>query len=103
MELRVKTEQYIVLGIVLVAVLITIPIFVNTIITKKWRNKVENESEYWKWGVIYYNPNDKRIFLPKRTGLGITFNFARPISIIITAALLILIFILGILINAFNK
>lgn len=97
-----KIEQYVFIGICLLAVLITIPIFINTIITKKWRNKVENESNYWKWGVIYYNPNDKRIFLPKRTGLGITFNFAQPISIIITASLMIII-IVTIIVNIFAK
>lgn len=84
----------------MLAVLITIPIFINTIITKKWRNKVEKESDYWKWGVIYYNPDDTRIFLPKRTGLGLTFNFAQPISIIITAVILVLILV-AIIYNTF--
>ena len=84
-------EKYIFIGIVLIAILITIPIFINTIITKKWRNKVPNESDYWKWGVIYYNPNDKRIFLPKRTGLGITLNFAQPISVILIVLSIIII------------
>lgn len=84
-------EKYIFMGIILLAVLITIPIFINTIITKKWRNKVPNESDYWNWGVIYYNPNDKRIFLPKRTGLGITLNFAQPISVILIVLFFIII------------
>jgi uncharacterized membrane protein len=86
-----NTEEYIALGICLIAIIVTIPIFINTIITKKWRNKVPNEEDHWKWGFIYYNRDDKRIFLPKRTGLGITFNFAQPASIILTVAILIII------------
>lgn len=84
-----STAEYITLGICLLAILITIPIFINTIITKKWRNMVPNEEDHWKWGFIYYNRDDKRIFLPKRTGLGITFNFAQPVSIILKVAILI--------------
>ena len=63
--------------------MLTIWIFFNTMITKKWRNNVSNKSNSWKFGVLYYNPLDKRIFLPKRTGLGYTLNFARPLSVII--------------------
>jgi uncharacterized membrane protein len=37
----------------------------------------------WKWGMFYYNKDDKRIFPPKRTrSLGWTINFANPLSII---------------------
>jgi uncharacterized membrane protein len=88
-----KVYQLILLGIILVAILSTILVFVNTIVTKKWRNKVINESECWKWGIIYYNPIDERTFLPKRTGLGLTLNFARPISIIIVGGFLVFIII----------
>jgi uncharacterized membrane protein len=96
-----STGEYITLGICLLAILITIPIFINTIITKKWRNKVPNEEDHWKWRFIYYNRDDKRIFLPKRTGLGITFNFAQPVSIILTLA--ILVFLLVIIIYGLHK
>jgi uncharacterized membrane protein len=33
--------------------------------------------ECWKWGQIYYNPNDSSIMVEKRFGIGYTFNFAR--------------------------
>ena len=89
-----NTGEYIALGICLIALIVTIPIFINTIITKKWRNKVPNEEDHWKWGFIYYNRDDKRIFLPKRTGLGITFNFAQPVSIILTVTILIIFLII---------
>jgi uncharacterized membrane protein len=32
--------------------------------------------ECWKWGWIYYNPNDPTLLVEKRFGLGYTFNFA---------------------------
>ena len=70
-------------------------IFVNTIITKKWRNRASAESESWNLGVFYYNPDDKRIFLPKRTGLGFTINFARPLSILFTILLILVIILLA--------
>ena len=38
-------------------------VFINTIITKKWRNRVPNESECWKFSIFYYNPLDKRSFI----------------------------------------
>ncbi len=35
----------------------------------------------WKFGVIYFNPNDKRTFVLKRNPIfGITLNFANPKS-----------------------
>lgn len=30
----------------------------------------------WKFGIIYYNPADPSMFIPKRFGIGYTFNFA---------------------------
>jgi uncharacterized membrane protein len=37
--------------------------------------KFRNEAN-WKAGFIYWNPDDPAIFVPKRSGLGLTFNFA---------------------------
>ncbi|MHB8337892.1 MAG: DUF5808 domain-containing protein [Ignavibacteriaceae bacterium] len=80
--------------IILFAIIATAIAFYNTIVTKKWRNKVPNEEEYWKLGFIYYNPTDSRIFLPKRTGLGYTLNFAKPLSTIIILAIVVFIALL---------
>ncbi|MGE5431642.1 MAG: DUF5808 domain-containing protein [Syntrophomonadaceae bacterium] len=81
--------------ILAVSIVITIPIFYNTVITKKWRNKVENEADCWKLGVFYFNPQDSRMFLPKRSGLGITINFANPLAIILTVLLIVLIIVIS--------
>ncbi|MCE3075010.1 DUF5808 domain-containing protein [Chryseobacterium gwangjuense] len=54
-------------------------------------NSADKESSHWKFGLFYYNKEDKRIFSPKRFGLGWTINFANPLSV--SAFLLILIII----------
>ena len=35
-----------------------------------------SDAAHWIWGFIYYNPDDPKFFVPKRFGLGYTFNFA---------------------------
>jgi uncharacterized membrane protein len=34
----------------------------------------------WRGGLIYYNPGDAAVIVPKRYGLGWTLNFARPVA-----------------------
>ena len=47
------------------------------------QNFDHKESKYWKWGLFYYNKQDKRIFPPKRQEwMGWTVNFANPKSIL---------------------
>lgn len=45
--------------------------------------------ECWKWGVIYYNPNDAALFVEKRFGVGYTMNFGRPMSWVILSLILV--------------
>jgi len=39
-----------------------------------------NNDQLWVGGVFYVNPNDPRLLVEKRSGLGWTFNFAYPIG-----------------------
>jgi len=39
------------------------------------------ENEHFYGYLFYYNPDDKRILVPKRTGGGYTVNFARPVAV----------------------
>lgn len=51
--------------------------------------------QLWKWGLFYYNRNDSSLMVPKRNGLGWTFNFAHKMSyawMIIILAIIILAF-----------
>ncbi len=36
--------------------------------------------------LFYFNPKDKRVFVPKRYGIGWTVNLANPIAIILLLA-----------------
>ncbi len=40
---------------------------------------------------IYWNPKDKRIFVPKRSGVGWTINFANPFSILLSFIFIIIV------------
>ncbi len=37
-----------------------------------------DDARYWLGGVIYNNPDDPDLFVPKRFGIGMTVNFGRP-------------------------
>ncbi|MBD1366845.1 hypothetical protein IDJ77_23750 [Mucilaginibacter sp. ZT4R22] len=40
-------------------------------------NELEKkDASHWIWGLIYYNPADPKLVVPKRFGWGWTFNFA---------------------------
>ena len=55
----------------------------------------KKDSNNWKLGLFYFNKNDKRIFVSKKISiLGMTFNFANPISFLIVFVLTVLIFFL---------
>ena len=43
----------------------------------------------YRWGLVYVNPADPRIWVPKRIGVGWTLNFGRPVSWLILALLLL--------------
>ncbi len=78
--------------IILFSILIVVITVYETIVTKNWRNRVPNEDRYWKLAIIYFNPHDKRAFLPKKSGLGFTINFANPAGVASLIALLALIY-----------
>jgi len=39
-----------------------------------------DDDQFWKWGMLYYNPTDPAVFVEKRFGIGMTINFARPVA-----------------------
>ena len=87
-----KFESTLIIAIILLAVVFAVLEFMHIIVIKRGRTKIETEPNDWKWGVFYFNPNDPRIFVPKRIKwLGWTLNFAQPVSIIITGGVFVLI------------
>lgn len=49
-----------------------------------------SESDYRWGGLIYWNARDPRLLVPKRYGVGWTFNYGRPAAWTLTALLLLL-------------
>jgi len=58
-----------------------------TVAKRSW-----DDDSYWKWGILYFNKEDKRVFPPKRDGLGWTVNFANPLSVGAIVLIIVLIF-----------
>lgn len=58
-------------------------------------NHIDHDASHWKLGFFYFNKNDKRMFTPKRIGLGWTVNFANPASVIAFLLILVSIIIIG--------
>ncbi|SDI30758.1 hypothetical protein SAMN05421846_10683 [Chryseobacterium taeanense] len=56
--------------------------------------KNRDQNSFWKLGIFYYNKKDKRLFPPKRTGLGWTVNFANPFSVTLFILILIAIILI---------
>ncbi|SDF04685.1 hypothetical protein SAMN05216464_11252 [Mucilaginibacter pineti] len=48
-----------------------------------------NNYKYWKWGMFYKNPNDPSVWVPKRTGMGWTLNFAHALAYVYLALIII--------------
>ncbi len=46
------------------------------------------ESDYRWGGLLYWNASDPRLLVPKRLGIGLTFNFGRPVAWVLMALLL---------------
>ncbi|MEP7195408.1 MAG: DUF5808 domain-containing protein [Saprospiraceae bacterium] len=64
---------------------------------REWHETPSN----WRWGVFYFNKEDKRLFPPKRSYTGWTINFANPMSILAMAGLITLILIFVSLLGRF--
>lgn len=59
---------------------------------ERWINDPNN----WIWGLFYYNPEDKRIFPPKKIKeFGWTTNFANPNSVFVLLAIMAVLITLG--------
>ncbi|MBS4172811.1 DUF5808 domain-containing protein [Bacillus sp. FJAT-49736] len=58
---------------------------------------LEEDEEYWKGGLFYFNKNDPSIFVEKRFGVGWSINFAHPIGYVIIFAPIIIILLIAIL------
>ncbi len=53
--------------------------------------EVFNDDKYWKGGIVYYNPVDPRIMVPKRDGYGYTINMGNRTGLLIFISLIAII------------
>jgi uncharacterized membrane protein len=59
--------------------------------SKETKDKWLKEDKYWKWGIFYYNPEDKRILPRKRISwMGWTINFANKKSIVVFIIIMVI-------------
>jgi uncharacterized membrane protein len=81
--------------------LIVIPLIMsNNKPSEETKNKWRNNPNNWIWGVFYYNPEDKRLFPPKKIiQFGYTTNFANPNSVVALIILVLSLIIIGRLTN----
>jgi uncharacterized membrane protein len=64
--------------------------------TEEQKNNWNQDPESWIWGIFYYNPNDKRLFPPKKINqFGYTTNFANPHSVFALIILMITLIVIG--------
>lgn len=85
-------ENYILVSLLLIAAFHIMLEILHIIVIKNRKTEVKDKLDFWKLGIFYFNPNDKRIFVPKKIEwLGWTLNFAQPFSIIIISGIVILI------------
>jgi uncharacterized membrane protein len=51
----------------------------------------------WRGGIIYYNPSDAAVIVPKRYGLGWTLNFARPVAWVYIGGMVVVLVLLTVM------
>ena len=57
------------------------------------KDKWHADSKNWKFGILYFNKEDRRIIVPKRINfLGWTVNFANPIVYVILIGVLCILY-----------
>lgn len=62
-------------------------------------DKMKNDPDNYKWGFFYSNPADPRCFVPRKTGIGWSLNFANPYAYLVIVS----IFIFAVLIGNIDK
>lgn len=58
---------------------------------ESWEAMDSTPNECWKGAIFYYNPDDPVLCVEKRSGLGLTFNFANPWAWVLLAGLALVI------------
>jgi len=57
------------------------------------------DPRFWKAGLVYYNPEDSALWVPKRFGFGYSLNFGRPVSWLVLGLFLLLPFAISLFVH----
>ena len=60
---------------------------------------IDKNPKHWKLLVFYYNPDESRLFVAKKSGLSFTLNFAKPTAWAIAGLTLAIVAIVAIINN----
>lgn len=64
------------------------------------RNYDRIDPDKYKWGLFYFNPQDKRAIVPKRNmALGFTMNFAQPLAWVLIIGLILFVILTSVFLN----
>ncbi len=61
-----------------------------------------DDDRYWYGGILYNNPDDPAVFVPKRSGLGRTVNFGHPQGKLLLIGMLLLPLVIALLGSFFH-
>jgi len=61
----------------------------------------DTDPAHWKLLIFYYNPDEPKLFVPKRNGIPFTLNFAKPAAWAISGAIVALIVFASVINNRF--
>jgi uncharacterized membrane protein len=57
-------------------------------------DEMDKDPNNWKWGIFYYNPDDDRLFVPKRIpSFGATINFGNPKAYLVFFSIIFMILV----------
>ncbi len=76
------------LWLVLAAILATVAWIVVASLRSAGGSQADREG-WHLWGLVYADPEDPHVFVPKRTGVGTTVNFGRPLGWVVMALILV--------------
>ncbi len=80
------------LSIVLLVIVLFVAFF-RMVRKKEPSGNVLDDDNKWFLGIFYFNPSDSSLFVEKRSGIGRTVNFGRPLAWVLIAALILFIII----------
>jgi uncharacterized membrane protein len=95
-------------GVIVALVVALVCATLGVVVWLAWRSGITNTGPsaapydgtpdaMWRGGLIYYNPGDAAVIVPKRYGLGWTLNFARPVTWVYIGGMVVVLVLLTVM------